>query len=370
MRVTRLNMGPPVPFPVTFRVVGPNMDVLRHWAQQVRDDMQSEPMATGVRIEAGERVPTIRLRFDQERLRQIGLSPDGVSAQLQTMLQGASVTQIRDTLRPMDVVVRAIGTERRALGEIGDATIVTTNGQSIPLMQVARLVPSTEEPVLTRRIRESYIAVHTDIIDSAQAPDVTMAILDHLKPFEARLPPGYRIDIGGAIEESSKANSAIAATLPLMVMLMLAVIIIQVPSFPAMFLVIATAPLGLVGALPALLLTGQPFGFTVILGLIGLAGIIMRNTLILIDQIRQNRAAGMADRAAVVEATVHRSRPVVLTALAAVLAFLPLTHSTFWGGLAVALIGGTIVGTLLTLFFLPALYALWFRIGAVRQSVT
>ena len=189
-----------------------------------------------------------------------------------------------------------------------------------------------------------------------------MAISQRLKPLEARLPPGYRIDIGGAIEESSKANSAIAATLPLMVMLMLAVIMIQVRSFPAMFLVIATAPLGLVGALPALLLTGQPFGFTVILGLIGLAGIIMRNTLILIDQIRQNKAAGMGDHDAVVEATVHRSRPVVLTALAAVLAFLPLTLSTFWGGLAVALIGGTIVGTGLTLFFLPALYALWFRV--------
>lgn len=366
MRVTRLTMGPPVTFPVTFRVVGPDMSVLRRLALEVRDVMQSEPMATGVRIEAGERAPTVRLLFDQERLRQIGLSPDSVNAQLQTMLQGATVTQIRDALRPVGVVVRAIGPERRALGEIGDATIVTASGQSIPLMQVARLVPSTEEPLLTRRNRESYIAIHTDIIDSAQAPDVTLAIAERLKPLTARLPVGYQIDMGGAIEESSKANSAIAATLPLMVMLMLAVIMIQVRSFSAMFLVIATAPLGLVGALPALLLTGQPFGFTVILGLIGLAGIIMRNTLILIDQIRQNKAAGMTDRTAVVEATVHRSRPVVLTALAAVLAFLPLTHSTFWGGLAVALIGGTIVGTALTLFFLPALYALWFRIGRRR----
>lgn len=363
MRVTRLAMGPPVPFPVTFRIVGPDMAVLRGLSLQVRDIMQSEPMATGVRIEAGERAPTVRLLFDQERLRQIGLIPDSVSAQLQILLQGATVTQIRDALRPVDVVIRAIASERRALGEIGDATIVTASGQSIPLMQVARLEPSSEEPLLTRRNRESYIAVHTDVVDSAQAPDVTMAITKRLEPLTARLPAGYRIDIGGAIEDSSKANSAIAATLPLMVMLMLAVIMIQVRSFPAMVLVIATAPLGLVGALPALLLTRQPFGFTVILGLIGLAGIIMRNTLILIDQIRQNREAGMPERTAVVEATVHRSRPVVLTALAAVLAFLPLTHSTFWGGLAVALIGGTIVGTALTLFFLPALYALWLRIG-------
>ena len=362
VRVTRLTMGPPVPFPVTFRLVGPDMAVLRQFIPQLRDVMQSEPTAAGVRIEAGERTPTLRLQFDQARLLQIGLTPDVVAAQLQTVLQGATVTQIRDPQRAIDVVVRAIAPERRALGNIGDATIVTASGRTVPLMQVARLVPATEEPLLTRRNRESYIAVHADIIDSAQAPDVTMAISQRLKPLEARLPPGYRIDIGGAIEESSKANSAIAATLPLMVMLMLAVIMIQVRSFPAMFLVIATAPLGLVGALPALLLTGQPFGFTVILGLIGLAGIIMRNTLILIDQIRQNKAAGMGDHDAVVEATVHRSRPVVLTALAAVLAFLPLTLSTFWGGLAVALIGGTIVGTGLTLFFLPALYALWFRV--------
>ncbi|MDB5687623.1 MAG: transporter, partial [Rhizorhabdus sp.] len=368
VRVTRLNMGPPVPFPVTFRIVGPDMDVLHQLAIRLRDVMQSEPAATGVRIEAGERSPVLRLRFDQERLRQIGLTPDAVSAQLQTMLQGTSVTQIRETLRPVDIVVRAIGPERRALGEIGDATIVTAAGRTIPLMQVAKLVPSMEEPLLTRRNRESYIAVHADIVDEAQAPDVTMKISERLKPLEAKLPTGYRIDIGGAIEESSKANGAIAATLPLMVMLMLGVIMVQVRSFPAMFLVIATAPLGLVGAVPALLLTGMPFGFTVILGLIGLAGIIMRNTLILIDQIRQNREAGMDDRDAVIEATVHRSRPVVLTALAAVLAFLPLTHSTFWGGLAVALIGGTIVGTALTLFFLPALYAIWFRIGKVASA--
>lgn len=216
--------------------------------------------------------------------------------------------------------------------------------------------------MLTRRNRESYIAVHSEIVDGAQAPDVTASVSKRLTPLEARLPPGYRIDIGGAIEESSKANAAIAAMLPLMVMLMLAVIMVQVRSFSAMFLVIATAPLGLVGAVPALLIARMPFGFTAILGLIGLAGILMRNTLILVDQIRQNRESGMDDRSAVVEATVHRARPVLLTAVAAVLAFGPLAHSTFWGGLAVVLIGGVVVGTALTLFFLPALYALWFGV--------
>ncbi len=363
MRVTRLTMGPPVAYPVSFRVVGPDMAELHRLALQIGDVIATEPTAANVRIEAGERALALRLRFDQERLRQIGLSPASVSRQLQTLLQGTPVTQLRDDLRPVEVIVRATAAERRALGEIGDAMIVTASGKSVPLAQVAQLAPVMEEPLLTRRNRESYIAIHADIVDGAQAPDVTMKVSQRLQSLEARLPPGYRIDIGGAIEESSKANSAIAATLPLMVMLMLAVIMVQVRSFAAMFLVIATAPLGLVGAVPALLITGQPFGFTAILGLIGLAGIIMRNTLILIDQIRQNKAAGMDDGAAVIEATVHRSRPVLLTALAAVLAFAPLTHSTFWGGLAVVLIGGTVVGTALTLFFLPALYALWFRVG-------
>lgn len=367
MRVTRLTMGPPVPYPVTFRVTGPDMKLLRELANRLREVMEQEPTARGVHIEGGERAPALRLEFDQERLRQIGLTPQSVSNQLQTMLQGRVVTRIRDELRPIGVVVRAVEAERLELGELGNATIVTAAGDAVPLMQVARLVPTTEEPLLTRRNRESYIAVHADIADTAQAPDVTMAIDERLEDLKAEMPPGYRIEIGGAIEESSKANAAIAATLPIMVMLMLAVIMIQVRSFAAMFLVLATAPLGLVGAVPTLLLTGHPFGFTAILGLIGLAGILMRNTLILIDQIQQNRAAGMDARSAVVDATVHRARPVVLTAIAAVLAFLPLTQSTFWGGLAVTLIGGTIVGTGLTIFFLPALYALWFRIDGKRD---
>ena len=363
IRVARLTMGPPVPYPVAFRVVGPDMAVLRRLAVQLREVMQAEPRVRDARVEAAARVPALRLRFDQERLRQLGLTVEAVSAQLQTILQGRTVTQVRGELRAIDVVIRATETERRALGEIGDATVVTASGQSVPLSQVAVLEPVSEEPLLTRRNRESYIAVQSDVIDGAQAPDVTHRVSEALKPLEARLPPGYRIDVGGAIEESDKANAAIGAMLPLMVMLMLGVIMVQVRSFSAMFLVIATAPLGLVGAVPALLITNHPFGFTAILGLIGLAGILMRNTLILVDQIRQNKAAGLDDRAAVVEATVHRARPVLLTALAAVLAFAPLTISTFWGGLAIVLIGGVLVGTALTLFFLPALYALWFRIG-------
>jgi multidrug efflux pump subunit AcrB len=369
IRVDRLTMGPPVPYPVAFRVVGTDMAVLRRIAVQVRAVMQAEPLVRDPRVEAAARVPTLRLRFDQERLRQLGLTVEAVSGQLQTILQGRTVTQVRDDLRAIDLVVRATDGERKAIGEIGDASIVTASGVPVPLSQVAALEPVSEEPLLTRRNRESYIGVQSDVVDGAQAPDVTHRVSAALKPLEARLPPGYRIDIGGAIEESDKANAAIAAMLPLMVMLMLAVIMVQVRSFSAMFLVIATAPLGLIGAVPALLVTDHPFGFTAILGLIGLAGIIMRNTLILVDQIRQNKAAGLGDRAAVVEATVHRARPVLLTALAAMLAFAPLTLSTFWGGLAIVLIGGVLVGTALTLFFLPALYAMWFRIGrAGRRS--
>ncbi len=363
LRVRSLSMGPPVPYPVTFRVVGPDMTVLHRIALQVADVMRTEPTGSGITIEAGQRAPAMRLRFDQERLRQIGLDPQSVSNQVHMMTQGRTATSIRDDLRSVDVVVRAQESDRRDLGSLGDIPILTRSGTYVPLSQVATIETVMEEPLLSRYNRENYIAVNAGILDTSQAPDVSNAMSARLKPLMARLPEGYHIDAGGEMAESNKANGAIAAMLPLMVMLMLAVIMIQVRSFPAMFLVIATAPLGVIGGLPALMVARAPFGFTAILGLIGLAGIVMRNTLILVDQIRQNKSAGMNDRRAVVEATVSRARPVMLTAIAAVLAFAPLTQSTFWGGLAIVLIGGTLVGTGLTIFFLPALYALWFRIG-------
>nr|WP_295371338.1 efflux RND transporter permease subunit [uncultured Sphingosinicella sp.] len=363
VRVTQLLFGPPVPYPVAFRVMGPDRAELRRIADRVRTALEAEPMLHGVNLDSGERAPTLRLRFDLDRLRLIGLTPQDAGIQLQSLLSGAPVTQVREGIRTVEVVARAVQAERRNLADIDSLTLTTSNGRSVPLAQVARLVPSAEEPVLNRRSRTPHITIRADVVEGVQPPDATAAVLPRLEAIKASLPAGYRIETSGSVEESAKANVALAAIFPIMIVLMLTVIMLQVRSFGIMFMTVLTAPLGLIGAAPTLLLFSQPFGFNAILGLIGLAGILMRNTLILVEQIRTEQAAGLDDYHAVIEATVRRSRPVMLTALAAVLAFTPLTLSSFWGPLAYVLIGGTLVGTVLTLLFLPALYALWFRVG-------
>ena len=245
---------------------------------------------------------------------------------------------------------------------LGNLTLISEDGRAIPLSQIGRAEIRAEDPILKRRDRTPAITVQGDIDESLQPPQVSTEIIQALQPIVAAMPEGYRIETGGSIEESAKANAALLPVMPMMVALTLAVIILQVRSFSAMMMVFLTAPLGLIGAVPVLLLFQQPFGFNAILGLIGLSGILMRNTLILMGQIHTNQAEGLDPYHAVVEATVQRARPVVLTALAAVLAFIPLTTSVFWGSMAFTLIGGTAVGTLLILGFLPALYALWFRV--------
>jgi multidrug efflux pump subunit AcrB len=369
VRVTQLLFGPPVPYPVAFRVMGPDRAELRRIADRVWAAMEAEPVLRGINLDSGERAPTLRLRFDLDRLRLIGLTPQDAGVQLQSLLSGAPVTQVREGIRTVDVVAQAVANERRNLADIDSLTLTTADSRSIPLSQVARLVPSAEEPVLNRRNRTAHITVRADVVEGVQPPDATAAVLPRLEAIKASLPPDYRVETSGSVEESAKANVALAAIFPIMIVLMLTVIMLQVRSFGIMFMTFLTAPLGLIGAAPTLLLFGQPFGFNAILGLIGLAGILMRNTLILVEQIRTERAAGLDDYHAVIEATVRRSRPVMLTALAAVLAFTPLTFSSFWGPLAYVLIGGTLVGTVLTLLFLPALYALWFRVdGAGTRS--
>jgi multidrug efflux pump subunit AcrB len=236
------------------------------------------------------------------------------------------------------------------------------SGQLVPLSQIGHIEIVQEDPILKRRDRTPTITVQGDIDEATQPPPVSLEIQQALQPLIASLPDGYRIEMGGNIEEASKANDALVPVFPIMIALTMIVIIFQVRSFAAMWLVLATAPLGLIGVVPTLLIFNQPFGFNAILGLIGLSGILMRNTLILIEQIKTNKDEGLDDYHAVVEATVQRSRPVVLTALAAVLAFIPLTTSVFWGSMAYTLIGGTAVGTFLILLFLPALYAIWFRV--------
>ena len=364
VRATQLLFGPPVPFPVSYRVSGPDLDRLRVIARDVEAVMRAHPDMREVHRDNTGPAATLRFVLDQSRLRQIGLSPAEAAQQLQFLLDGVTVTELREDIRSVAVVARVGGRDRSDPATLDALSLIAADGRRIPLAQIGRTEVQQEEPVLHRRDRHPTIVVRGDIAEHVQPPDVSAGIDRALTDLRAALPDGYRIDTGGSIEESNKANLALAAVFPVMLLLMLTVIMIQVRSFSAMTMVFLTAPLGLIGAAPALLLFDQPFGFNAILGLIGLAGILMRNTLILVGQIEANSAAGLDRYDAVVEATVQRARPVLLTAVAAVLAFIPLTTSTFWGALAYTLIGGTAVGTVLTLLFLPALFALWFRIGA------
>jgi len=361
VRVTQLMFGPPVPFPVVFRVSGPSLDRVRAIAEEVRRIASSHPDVRDAFLDWGERASAYRLALDQDRLRLLGFTPAEVKLQLNALLTGNTITEMREGIRSVPVLARAIDAQRESLETIEGLTITNGFGASIPLEQVGTFIPTMDDPVLKRRNRETTIEMRADIAEGTQPPDVEMAVFGMLDESIARLPDGYRIEIGGHVEESGKANRALFRLFPVMILAMLVVIILQVRSMRMMWLVFATAPLGLIGAVPTLLVTGQPFGFNAILGLIGIGGILMRNTLIFTDQIDQNRRAGAPLNDAIIEATVRRARPVVLTALAAALAFVPLTFSVFWSALAFVLIGGVLAGTVVTLLFLPAACALVLR---------
>lgn len=362
VRATQFVFGPPSPFPVEFRVMGPDPEHLYSLSQKALDIMRTVPDVREANRDWGNRTPVLRFIPDQDRLNLIGLSPAEVGQQLQFLLTGLPVTQVREDIRNVAVVARSAGNERLDPAQLASFSLISRDGRSIPLDQIGYSEIRLEEPVMKRRDRIPTITVRSDINEQTQPPEVSKEVLNALQPLIASLPAGYRIEMGGSIEEASKANAALAKVFPVMIAATLIIIMLQVRSFSMMAMVMLTAPLGLVGVVPALLVFNQPFGFNAILGLIGLAGILMRNTLILTEQIKENRAAGLDDYHAVVEATVQRTRPVILTALAAVLAFIPLTHSVFWGSMAYTLIGGTAAGTALILLFLPALYAMWFRI--------
>ncbi|MFC0686356.1 efflux RND transporter permease subunit [Novosphingobium clariflavum] len=363
VRATQLVFGPPSPFPVAFRINGPDLATVRDIAGRVQQVLEDDPMMRTVNSDWGERAPALHFVLDQDRLRTMGLTSSDVAQQLQFLLTGVTVSQAREDIRTVDVVVRSSGGDRLDPARIGDYTLTGLGGQRISVSQIGRMEVRMEEPILQRRDRVPTITVRGDIADGLQPPDVSNAMMKKLQPIIEGLPSGYRVEMAGSIEEAGKANAALAPIFPIMIVLMMIVIVLQVRSLSAMWIVLLTAPLGLIGVVPTLLVTGQPFGFNAILGLISLAGILMRNTLILMGQIHDNERAGLSPFDAVVEATVQRSRPVILTALAAVLAFVPLISSVFWGSMAVTLIGGTLGGTILTLLFLPALYALWFRIA-------
>lgn len=369
VRVTQLVFGPYSPFPVAWRVSGPDVEQVHDIADRVKAVLQASPMMRTVNTDWGSRVPVLHFTLDQNRLQATGLTSSAVADQLQFLLSGVPVTSVREDIRSVEVIGRAAGDIRLDPAKIEGFTLVGNAGQRVPLSQIGKIEIGMEDPILRRRDRTPTITVRGDIANNLQPPDVSVAVMKQLQPIVDALPPGYRIDMAGSIEESGKATQAMIPLFPIMIALSLLIIILQVRSISAMVMVFLTAPLGLIGVVPVLLIFNQPFGINALVGLIALSGILMRNTLILIGQIDHNQKDGLEPFQAVIEATVQRARPVLLTAIAAVLAFIPLTHSVFWGTLAYTLIGGTLGGTIVTLVFLPAMYAIWFRIRPAEQRV-
>jgi multidrug efflux pump len=362
VRVTRLELGPPVGFPVQFRVVGPDTQVVRAIAREVEAVVASSPKVRDVQLDWNDPVRTLKVAIDQDKARALGLAPADVALVTQTVMNGATLSQLREHEDLIDIVARAVPSERLDLDTLKDVNLFTRQGTVVPLSQVAQVNHVLEEPVLWRRNRDMAITVRADVKDGEQGVSATQSIRPLLKDIEAKLPFGYRIDVGGAVEESDKANRSLAAVAPVMIVTILLILMLQLQSFSLMAMVFLTAPLGLIGVVAALLIFNAPLGFVAILGIIALCGMIMRNSVILVDQVQAEMAEGRDPWNAVLEAAVHRTRPVVLTAAATALAMIPLTHSIFWGPMALAIMGGLIVATVLTIFFVPALYAAWFRV--------
>src|SRR6516162_7549560 len=361
VRVDRFNFGPPIGFPVQFRVIGPDTQKVREIAYKVRDAMGTDSRVVDPHLDWNEQAPYLRLVVDQDRVRALGMTPQDIAQSLSMLISGLPITTVRDGIEKVEVVARAVSSERLDLAHIGDLALYSRNGVAVPLSQIAHVEYAHEEPILWRINRDMAITVRSDVIDGVQPPDVTNAIWPKLQSIRDSLEPAYRIEIGGAIEESQKGNASIFALFPVMIFVMITLLMIQLQSISRLVLVFLTAPLGIIGASLGLNVADRPFGFVALLGLIALAGMIMRNAVILVDQIESDVNHGSTRRDAIVEATVRRARPVVLTALAAILAMIPLSRSAFWGPMAITIMGGLFVATFLTLLFLPSLYALWFR---------
>lgn len=370
-RVFRTPLGPPVAYPVQFRVLGPDPQRLKGIGEQVAAVIRDDPHTLDVHADWGERAPSIRIDVDQDKARVIGLSSAQVARAVGGAVSGATIGTFRERDKLIEVVLRAPPAERASLAQLGNLQLQTANGRAVSLSQVATIHETMEEPILWRRSREPNLTVRADLVDGVQAPDVTMAISPKLDPIRATLPPGYRIEAGGPFEENAKAQASINAGMPMMLAIVVALLMIQLQRFSLAFMVLVTAPLGVVGVAAALLLSGRPFGFVAMLGTIALGGMIMRNTVILVDQIRQYRDAGHDAWESVRESAVRRFRPIMLTAAAAILAMVPLSRDVLWGPMAFAIMGGLIVATAMTVLFVPALYAAWYRLrpGAATAAV-
>ena len=367
-RVKLLPNGPPVAYPVMFRVMGPDADQVRQWADQAKDLLRSHPSTRGVNDNWNERIKVLRLEIDQDKARALGITSQAIAQGARTTFSGNTIGQYREGDKLVDIVLRQPADERNAITDLGNAYLPTSSGKPIPLTQIARIGMVWEPGVMWREGRKYAVTVQSDVVDGVQGPTVTAALWPALQDLQKRMPPDYEIRIAGAQEQSSKGSGSIVVGLPVMLFLVLTLLVLQLQSFARAMLVLLTGPMGIAGVAAALLVLDRPFGFVALLGVIALMGMIMRNSVILIDQIEQDRARGRPAWDSVVEAAVHRFRPIVLTAAAAVLAMIPLTRSVFWGPMAVAIMGGLIVATALTLLALPAMYAAWFRVRQPAPS--
>jgi multidrug efflux pump len=367
-RVNRLENGPPVGYPVQFRVIGNDIPTVRKIAFEVASIVRANPNAQNVHLDWNEQVKTIRLEIDQNKARVIGVSSQGLSTVLNSILTGYSITQYRERDKLIEVLARAETEERLDPGKLSEINVPTQSGKWIPLAQIAKIEYGFEEGIIWRRNRQPTVTVRADIRGDVQAPVISKQVDPKLDALRARLPEYYRIEMAGAIEESAKGENSIIAVMPVMLITVVTLLMIQLQSFQKTFMVLLTSPLGLIGVAFILLTWNVPFGFVANLGVIALFGMIMRNSVILVDQIEQDIKAGHPQWNAIVDATVRRFRPIVLTALAAVLAMIPLSRSNFWGPMAVAIMGGLISATILTLLFVPALYAAWFRVKKPAQA--
>jgi len=370
LRPSRLELGPPVGYPVQFRVIGPDPLKLRQIAARVRVAMATSPHLRNINDNWGAMGKQVTVSVDQDKARLLGVTSADIANTLQTLQQGAAITDYREGTDLIPVIARAVASERQDIGALGDVTIPVPGGHTVPLSQIAQIRWTVEQPVSWRRNRTPMLLVRADVTPGIQAPVATAEVLPALEGIKASLPEGYRIETAGAVEESAKGAASINKVMPLMLAVMLTLLMVQMQSFSRMAMVVLTAPLGLIGVTAALLVTGAPFGFVATLGFIALAGIIMRNSVILVDQIEQDISAGYTPAEAIVEATIRRSRPIVLTAAAAIFALVPLSFSVFWGPMAIAIMGGLVSATLLTLCFVPALYAAWSRVDSKTVAAT
>ena len=368
IRVSPLELGPPVGWPLKFRVSGDDPDRVRDLSLEFASVISANPNVENINFDWGEKAKVIKIDIDQDRARAVGLSSQQIASNINAVLSGTRVTQVRDATYLIDVVARAMADERASLETLRSLRLSTASGANVPLAQIASISYAMEAPLVWRRARLPTVTVQAEVPPGAQAINVVKMLDKDIAAFRAKLPPGYTVVAGGTIEDSAKAQGSIFAVFPLMLLLMITVLMVQLMSFQRLIMVLLTAPLALIGVTASLLLFRIPMGFVAILGVISLAGMVIRNSVILIDQIDKHIAAGEPAWDAVISATQHRLRPILLTASAAILGMIPIAPTVFWGPMAYAVIGGLLVATLLTLVFLPCLYVAWFRVKPKEEA--